>query len=54
MVDLAGMMANLNRLIFDATPINRYATFFYGQYDPANRKLVYVTRLRRALHNMTI
>ena len=42
LVDLAGMMANLNRLIFDATPSNRYATFFYGQYDPANRKLVYV------------
>ena len=40
--DLAVLMTNLNRLLFDATPSNRYATFFYGQYDPADRSFVYV------------
>jgi sigma-B regulation protein RsbU (phosphoserine phosphatase) len=40
--DLAALMANLNQLIFDATPSNRYATFFYAQYEPATRRLEYV------------
>jgi sigma-B regulation protein RsbU (phosphoserine phosphatase) len=40
--DLACLMVNLNRLIFNATPSNRYATFFYSQYDPATRRLRYV------------
>jgi sigma-B regulation protein RsbU (phosphoserine phosphatase) len=40
--DLANLMGNLNRLIFATTPSNRYATFFYGQYDPASRNFVYV------------
>jgi phosphoserine phosphatase RsbU/P len=39
---LSTLMANLNRLIYDASPSNRYATFFYGVYDPATREFVYV------------
>jgi sigma-B regulation protein RsbU (phosphoserine phosphatase) len=40
--DLATLMARLNTLIYEASPANRYATFFYGQYDPAPRRLTYV------------
>jgi sigma-B regulation protein RsbU (phosphoserine phosphatase) len=40
--DLALLMSNINRLIFATSPSNRYATFFYGQYDPATRRFVYV------------
>jgi sigma-B regulation protein RsbU (phosphoserine phosphatase) len=40
--DLATLMANLNRLIHDASPSNRYATFFYGEYDPRDGRLAYV------------
>ncbi|MGA3236063.1 MAG: SpoIIE family protein phosphatase [Bryobacteraceae bacterium] len=39
--DVAGLMANVNRLVFDASQSNRYATFFYAQFEPATRKLVY-------------
>jgi sigma-B regulation protein RsbU (phosphoserine phosphatase) len=40
--DLAALMDNVNLLIVDASPANRYATFFYGQYDPQARRLAYV------------
>jgi len=40
--DLASLMGNVNRLICDASLANRYATFFYSQYDPISRDLVYV------------
>jgi len=40
--DLGAMIGNLNRLIFDSSPSNRYATLFYSQYDPATRILTYV------------
>jgi sigma-B regulation protein RsbU (phosphoserine phosphatase) len=40
--DLACLMSNVNQLVFNATPINRYATFFYGQYNRANRVFTYV------------
>jgi sigma-B regulation protein RsbU (phosphoserine phosphatase) len=39
---LSTLMENLNRLIFDASPSNKYATFFYGVYDPKTREFVYV------------
>ena len=39
--DIAGLMANVNCLVYDASPQNRYATFFYAQFDPATRRLVY-------------
>lgn len=40
--DLAALMSNLNRLICDATEDHRFATFFYGQYEPRTRRLTYV------------
>jgi sigma-B regulation protein RsbU (phosphoserine phosphatase) len=40
--NLAAAVANVNRLVFEASSDNRYATFFYGQYDPTNRKFDYV------------
>ncbi|HEY6391876.1 MAG TPA: SpoIIE family protein phosphatase [Bryobacteraceae bacterium] len=40
--DLAKLMTNVNKLIFETSPSNRYATFFYGQYDPATQLLTYV------------
>jgi len=41
-VDLAQLMTNLNFLIHEASPDNRYATFFYGEFDPMTRRLDYV------------
>jgi sigma-B regulation protein RsbU (phosphoserine phosphatase) len=40
--DLAVLMSNVNRLVYDASAENRYATFFYAQYEPATRTLAYV------------
>jgi len=40
-VNVAELMAQVNRLVFDASPENRYATFFYGLFDPATRRLTY-------------
>ena len=38
---VALLMANVNKLVYDASPANRYATFFYAQYDSATRRLIY-------------
>lgn len=40
--NLAKIVANVNRLVYEASSANRYATFFYAQYDPASRQLTYV------------
>ena len=48
--DLADMMRNVNLLVYQASSENRYATFFYGQYEPATRRLTYVN----AGHNAPI
>lgn len=40
--NLAYAVANVNRLVYDASSENRYATFFYGQYDPATGTFEYV------------
>jgi sigma-B regulation protein RsbU (phosphoserine phosphatase) len=40
--DLAAMMREINLLVFEASAFNRYATFFYAQYDPHTSKLSYV------------
>jgi sigma-B regulation protein RsbU (phosphoserine phosphatase) len=40
--DLSVAMANLNRLVFESSAQNRYATFFLGTYDSASRVLRYV------------
>ena len=39
--DVAELMEKLNILVYDATPANRFATFFYGLYNPATRGLRY-------------
>ncbi len=40
--NLAAAVSNVNRLVFEASASNRYATFFYGQYDPARGTFDYV------------
>jgi sigma-B regulation protein RsbU (phosphoserine phosphatase) len=40
--DLAELMRNVNKLVYDASQSNRYATFFYAEFDPASRQLAYV------------
>ncbi|HEX6280242.1 MAG TPA: PP2C family protein-serine/threonine phosphatase, partial [Pyrinomonadaceae bacterium] len=40
--DLSLLMANVNRLVYEASTTNRYATFFYAQYEASERKLIYV------------
>ncbi len=40
--NLAAAIANVNHLVYEASAENRYATFFYGQYDPATGKFDYV------------
>ena len=40
--DLSAVMRNVNFLVFEASADNRYATFFFGVYDPATRTLDYV------------
>lgn len=59
--DLARLMTNVNQLVYDATPSNRYATFFYGQYHRDTRVFRYVNAghnppivLRRDGKNATI
>ena len=41
-VDLADVMVNLNRLVYESSAANRYATFFYAQYDSSTHGLEYV------------
>ncbi len=40
--DLAKMMQNMNRLVYEASSSSRYATFFFATYDPQTRELRYV------------
>ncbi|HEY0426190.1 MAG TPA: SpoIIE family protein phosphatase [Pyrinomonadaceae bacterium] len=40
--DLAELMRHVNTLLYDASTSNRYATFFYAQYDAKTRRLIYV------------
>jgi sigma-B regulation protein RsbU (phosphoserine phosphatase) len=40
--DLSGLIADLSGLVYESSAPNRYATFFYAEYDPASRRLVYV------------
>jgi sigma-B regulation protein RsbU (phosphoserine phosphatase) len=40
--DLAALMRNVNSLLYESSTDNRYATFFYAQYDPRNRTLAFV------------
>lgn len=40
--DLASLMTKVNRMLYEASTANRYATFFYAQYETATRRLTYV------------
>ena len=40
--NLTDLMSMVNRLVYDVSSENRYATFFYAQYDPGSRQLAYV------------
>jgi phosphoserine phosphatase RsbU/P len=40
--DLAELMNRVNRLVYEASSVNRYATFFYAQLDPKSLQLSYV------------
>jgi sigma-B regulation protein RsbU (phosphoserine phosphatase) len=40
--DLATLMRHVNRLVYESSTSNRYATFFYAEYDPYSRLLTYV------------
>jgi len=40
--DLARLMSDLNGLVYESSAPNRYATFFYAEYDQDTRRLVYV------------
>jgi sigma-B regulation protein RsbU (phosphoserine phosphatase) len=40
--DLGQMIGGVNRLVFEASTSNRYATFFYAEYEPNGRTLNYV------------
>jgi sigma-B regulation protein RsbU (phosphoserine phosphatase) len=35
------VIANINQLIFSSTSSEKFATMFYGELDPASRKLIY-------------
>jgi sigma-B regulation protein RsbU (phosphoserine phosphatase) len=37
--DFANLMDKVNRLVFEASASNRYATFFFAAFDPAARRL---------------
>ncbi len=39
---LAELMERVNKLVYDASASNRYATFFYAQYSARTRQLSYV------------
>lgn len=39
---LSEMIQHVNRLVYEASASNRYATFFYAQYNPIQRLLHYV------------
>ncbi len=40
--DLTWVMRHLNKLVYESSTSNRYATFFYAEFDPASRVLTYV------------
>jgi sigma-B regulation protein RsbU (phosphoserine phosphatase) len=40
--DMAHLVRNVNLQLYDSSDSNRYATFFFAQYDPATRQLTYV------------
>jgi sigma-B regulation protein RsbU (phosphoserine phosphatase) len=41
-VNLTGMLSKLNRLVYEASPVESFITFFYAQYDRVRSRLHYV------------
>jgi phosphoserine phosphatase RsbU/P len=41
-MDLATLMEKMNRLVYESSALNRYATFFFAIYDPSTRAMEYV------------
>ena len=42
--DLAGLIARVNNMVYDASTEDRYATLFYAQFEPASRRLTVCER----------
>jgi phosphoserine phosphatase RsbU/P len=40
--DLTQMIRQVNRLVFESSASNRYATFFFAELDPRTRLLTFV------------
>jgi sigma-B regulation protein RsbU (phosphoserine phosphatase) len=40
--DLAALLSRVNHVVYESSTTNRYATFFYAEYDPINHLLSYV------------
>ncbi len=40
--DVATLIRRVNNLVYESSTANRYATFFYAEYDPAARILTFV------------
>lgn len=40
--NLTELIERVNNLVYGASSVNRYATFFYAEYDPRNHQLSYV------------
>jgi phosphoserine phosphatase RsbU/P len=40
--DMTELIQRVSNLVYGASSVNRYATFFYAEYDPRNRRLIYV------------
>ena len=41
-LDLAAILQRMNKISYDSSTSNRFATFFFAEYDRATRKLIYV------------
>jgi len=39
---MPALMQKINKMVYESSSANRYATFFYGEYDAAVRRLTYV------------
>ena len=40
--DVTELIKRVSNLVYGASSVNRYATFFYAEYEPRNRRLLYV------------
>ncbi len=40
--NLPELIRHVNRMVYEASSANRYATFFYVEYDPQTRRITYV------------